>query len=177
MYNHLSGIYLMMVRYLLMHYNNKKENRYQEELQKQKQLWEFLYNRYSDLLLSTSFSNSMATNSEELLQSAQYALKDYASPEKQYNLTLINNVNLFFKQNKDSLDYKPIQIKINIGDPIAIDTIEYRDQLDDIYYTLAQYLFVTDINYKLRSDGDLQVTVNNLKYQDKLIQSLVKLIR
>jgi hypothetical protein len=38
MYNHLSGIYLMMVRYLLMHYNNKKENRYQEELQKQKQL-------------------------------------------------------------------------------------------------------------------------------------------
>jgi hypothetical protein len=120
----------------------------------------------------------MATNSLDLLQSAKYAMKDYSDPEKQYSLSLINNVNLFQITNENQqLIYKPVTTKINIGDPIKVNALEYRDQLDDIYQMLAQYLFVTDISYNLRIDGDLQVTVNNLKYQDKLIKSLVKLIK
>ena len=124
----------------------------------------------------------MATSSKELLQSAKYAIKDFKDPEKQYSLNLINNVTLFqYNEEKDEKVIKPIYApftnKVNIGDPIQIKSLEYRNQLDDIYHILAQYLFISDINYNLRVDGDLQVTVNNLKAQDKLIQSLVKLIR
>lgn len=177
-YENLSGSDMMFIRYLLTYYNNKSEGLYEIEKEKQKKIWKFLYTQYPNIFLSNSFTNTMATNSIDLLQSAQYAMKDYSNPEKEYNLTLINNVSLF-QSHDDSgrIIYKPVTNKINIGDPIKINAWEYRDQLDDIYHILAQYLFITDISYDLRKDGDLQVTVNSIKYQDKLIKSLVKLIK
>ena len=54
---------------------------------------------------------------------------------------------------------------------------EYYDANDSIYNALVQYLFITDISYTLRKDDDLNITINNIKYQEKLLQSLVKLIR
>ena len=64
-----------------------------------------------------------------------------------------------------------------MGDPIAVNAFEYYDDYDEVYNTLSQYLFVTDISYALRKEGDINLTVNAIKYQDKLIRNLAKLIR
>jgi hypothetical protein len=67
--------------------------------------------------------------------------------------------------------------ELKIGESILIDAEEYYDDPDDIYKSLSQYLFISDISYSLRKNSDIQVTVNTIKYQDKLIQRLVKLIK
>ena len=63
------------------------------------------------------------------------------------------------------------------GQGIQINANEYYDENDSIYNALKQYLFITDVSYSLRNDADINITVNNIKYQEKLLQSLVKLIR
>ena len=63
------------------------------------------------------------------------------------------------------------------GQGILLDASEYYDEYDDLYAALSQYLFITDVSYSLRSDADISITVNSIKYQEKLLQSLVKLIR
>ena len=63
------------------------------------------------------------------------------------------------------------------GQGILLDASEYYDEYDDLYTALSQYLFITDVSYSLRSDADINITVNSIKYQEKLLQSLVKLIR
>ena len=73
------------------------------------------------------------------------------------------------------LNYKGEELKPGYG--IQINANEYYDENDDIYTALKQYLFITDVSYTLRKDDDLNITVNSIKYQEKLLQSLVKLIR
>ena len=87
--------------------------------------------------------------------------------EKNYSLSVIDYYSL--------LNYKGEELKPGYG--IQINTNEYYDESDDIYTALKQYLFITDISYTLRKDDDLNITVNSVKYQEKLLQSLVKLIR
>lgn len=98
---------------------------------------------------------------------AQLAFKDYTAPEKQYNITFIDAAALDGYEGQE----------LRIGDNILIRTSDYYDAVDEVYRALNQYLFITDISYSLRQDTDIQLTVNNIKYQDKLLQSLVKLIR
>ena len=71
---------------------------------------------------------------------------------------------------------KGILIK-KIGEGILVDVEEYYNHFDDVYKTLSQYLFITDLSYDLLKDSDIQITVNTIKYQDKLIKRLVKLIK
>ena len=98
---------------------------------------------------------------------AKLAFKDYTSPEKQYNITLIDAAALDGYQGQE----------LDIGDSILIRTADYYDAVDETYRALNQYLFISDIGYSLRQDTNISLTVNTIKYQDKLLQSLVKLIR
>jgi hypothetical protein len=99
---------------------------------------------------------------------AQWAFKDYTSPESNYNITVIDPNTL--------KGYKGQELKI--GDGIEIDADELYDNFQsDIYQSLIQYLYITDINYDLRNDDNIQLTVNSIKYQDKVIGQLIKLIR
>ena len=66
---------------------------------------------------------------------------------------------------------------IYVGDSIKLSANEYYPEVDDVHEALDQYLFISDFNYTLRNEGEVQITVNEIKYQDKLIQSLAKLIR
>jgi len=103
-----------------------------------------------------------------LLQLAQYAFKDYSQIESNYNITVIDPWTLS--------GYAGQELKI--GDGIEVDANElYDDQGSDVYKSLIQYLYITDINYDLRRDDNIQLTVNSIKYQDKVIGELVKLIR
>ena len=98
---------------------------------------------------------------------AQLAFKDYTSPEKQYNVTLIDATSLEGYQGQE----------LHIGDGILLKSSDYYENIDETYRALNQYLFITDISYDLRQDTGIALTVNIIKYQDKLLQSIVKLIR
>ena len=98
---------------------------------------------------------------------AQLVFKGKKEPEKNYSLSVIDYYSL--------LNYKGEELKPGYG--IQINANEYYDENDDIYTALKQYLFITDVSYTLRKDDDLNITVNSIKYQEKLLQSLVKLIR
>ena len=87
-------------------------------------------------------------------------------PEKQYNITIMDMNNVIGDRSL-----------FRIGEPIAINAQEYYSEPDDIFQALSQFLFITDISYTLRNDADIQLTVNSIKYQEKLLQQLVKLIR
>jgi hypothetical protein len=67
--------------------------------------------------------------------------------------------------------------ELKVGDGILVDVNEYYETPDDVYKTISQYLFITDISYELRKDSNINITVNTIKYQDKLIKRLVKLIK
>jgi hypothetical protein len=98
---------------------------------------------------------------------AYYAFKGKSEPEINYSITVLDIYSL--------KGYSGEELKI--GYPILVDVTEY--QLDNLAAKKAidQYLFITDISYKLRTDVNINITVNSVKYDDKLIQKLVKLIR
>ena len=126
-----------------------------------------LYTRYPGIFLENTYENKDARSSQQLLQLAQLAFKDYSSPEKNYNITVIDAASLS--------GYKGQELRV--GDGILLNTSDYYDAVDETYRALNQYLFISDINYNLRQDTDISLTVNPIKYQDKLLQSIVKLIR
>lgn len=167
-YNNYGGHYLMLVRLLYNNFIEAPESQYFTWKKVQEQFWRDLYTQYPNIILCSHYSNSDATTSKELLQMAQMAFKDLSAPEKQYNITLIENA-------KYLTGYEGQELKI--GEPILVNADEYYHSIDEIYQLINQYLFITDIKYDLRKDDNIQLTVNSIKYQDKLIQSLVKLIR
>jgi hypothetical protein len=98
---------------------------------------------------------------------ARLELQRYSRPEFNYNITINDVYSLW--------GYKSHML--SIGDPILLDTTSYYQEFDRLTTALNQYLFITDISYDLRTDFGISVTVNNLKYTDKLMQQLVSLIR
>jgi hypothetical protein len=99
---------------------------------------------------------------------AQWAFKDYMQPESNYSISVIDINTLKGYSGQE----------LTIGDGIEVNASElYDDAGSDIYKSLRQYLYITDISYNLRQDDDIQLTVNSIKYRDKVIGELVKLIR
>ena len=172
------GLYVMTYKTLRKQFSKKPISSYEQCKAQQQALWNDLYKQYPCVLLEESFKNGTATSSLDLFTLAKNAFKDKQEPERNYNISLINAYNtLLVKPNhkKDWMQYQGQELKI--GEGILIDVEEYYNNIDDVYKTLSQYLFITDISYDLRKDSDIQVTVNTIKYQDKLIQRLVKLIK
>lgn len=161
-----SGIYLMMFYYIQQNYQQWAATNYTQALSEHNQIWDNLYKLFPGVVLETNYTNEDAGTSAELLTLAENYFKDLSRPERNYNISVIDALKLDGYNGQE----------VNIGDPIQIDAEEYYDEYDDIKKTLSQYLFVTDISYDLRKDTDIQLTVNSIKYQDKLIRRLAKLI-
>lgn len=163
---YLGGSYDMLFKYFNKYFYDLSFPQYEELQEKKENLWRSLYTNYPSILLESKFSNKDATTSEELYKLASLYFKDISQPEKQYNIGLIDT---------SLLDgYSGQEIKL--GDAIQLKVEDFYTDLDDIYELLSQFLFVTDIGYKLR-ENTFNVTVDSIKYQEKLLQSLVKLIR
>lgn len=121
-------------------------------------------------MLENTYSNEDATTSEELYTFANNYFKQYCQPERNYDVSVIDILNL---KGYDST--KPL---LQIGSAIQLDPNDYEQDPDsDVYNGLKQYLFISDISYTLRKDNDIKLTVNDIKYEDKLIKSLAKLIK
>ena len=162
------GYYGLYLNYLKPdNFLNNKLSEYNKYQKQHQETWTQLYKQFPSILLEQKYQNEDATNSLELLQMAQLAMKDFNNIEREYGITTIDTFAL--------KGYKGQQI--NIGDSIALNAEELYTGFDDIKESLKQYLFVTDINYTLRQDTDVNLTVNKIKYQDKMIQQLAKLIK
>lgn len=162
---YLDGLYNMQYYVLTNYYKELKLENYEYYRKEQLNIWQTINKNYPFILLENNYSNELATTSKELFRAAKMAFKDKQYPEKNYNITIINTAELNGYIGQELL----------IGDNILVES--FYDEYDDIYEALNQYLFITDIQYNLRSDGDINLTVNNIKYDDKLIKDLVKLIR
>lgn len=166
-YSIFNGLYIMTYKILKNSFTNCSFKKYEELKQLQHDIWFNLYQDYSGILLESVYSNQDATSSQDLYVLASNFLKDKTEPEKGYSISIID---------LDRLQgYYGQELSISTG--IEIDAGEYHDSFDYLSKALSQYLFITDISYDLRKPSDIQITVNSIKYQDKLIQRLVKLIK
>ena len=162
------GYYGLYMNYLKPeNFIDGKMSEYEKYQTKHQELWSSLYKQFPSILLEQKYKNEDATNSLELLQMAKLAMQDFNNIEREYNITTIDTFALKGYEGQ----------QINIGDSIALNAEELYTGFDDIKESLKQYLFVTDISYTLRQDTDVNLTVNKIKYQDKMIQQLAKLIK
>lgn len=162
------GYYGLYMNYLKPeNFIDGKMSEYEKYQTKHQELWSSLYKQFPSILLEQKYQNEDATNSLELLQMAKLAMQDFNNIEREYNITTIDTFALKGYEGQ----------QINIGDSIALNAEELYTGFDDIKESLKQYLFVTDISYTLRQDTDVNLTVNKIKYQDKMIQQLAKLIK
>lgn len=118
-------------------------------------------------MFQNSYKNTNATSSRELLDMARYAFKNLSTPEADYTIAVINTAELnnYYGQ------------EIRIGDGIRIKAHEYYNEYDQIYRSLSQYLFISQVSYSLRNPLDISLTVNDVQYEDKIIQRLAKLMK
>lgn len=162
-----NGQYLMILQTLALKYVNNPLNTYNQVLKQHNAIWSDLYSKFPGLLLENSFSDNNAVTSTDLYNSALAYFKDNRKPGRNYSISIINSSALL------GYEGQPIYV----GDSIKLSANEYYPEVDDVHEALDQYLFISDFNYTLRNEGEVQITVNEIKYQDKLIQSLAKLIR
>ena len=123
-----------------------------------------LESEYSNDKLYRSSDGSI--NKTYLLLAKQY-FKDLSYPQYTYNISVI--------------DYADLQgytgEELHISDSIRVDAAKYiKDSTLDIYKALQEYLFITDISYTLRQENTLSLTVDNVKYEDKLVNILASLV-
>lgn len=149
------------------YYQDYKPEKYYEYKQKHLDIWRSLYLKYPSVILEKSFTFEDATTSQELLDAAKIAFNEYTTLERQYNISIIkyNKLKGFAKQ------------PLDIGDAIELQADEIYQGRDDISQSLTQFLFITDISYDLRNPTNATITVNTIKYTDKVIKELLKLIR
>lgn len=161
------GIYPIMLYKLLHEVRLDTVVEYEKAQKKHDAVWNRIYNTYGDVVLENSYNNSTAVNAEELYVAASNYFKDKAAPEKQYNISVIDIYSLKGYNNQ----------KIQVTDQIRLAGQDFYDEMDELKDLINQPLFVSEISYSLRSDGDIKLTVNVIKYQDKLIRKLVSLIK
>ena len=162
-----NGQYVMLLNILHDRFGPQYFDTYEQLMKKHQMIWRKLYANYPSVILESNYSNTDAIDSQGLYLAASNYFKDLYNPERQYNITIIDVNHL--------KGYSGQQLRI--GDPIKVNADEYYDEYDDVKEALKQYLFISDLSYSLRSDADIGITVNTIKYQDKLLQRLVKLIK
>ena len=162
-----NGLYIMTYDVLKNNFFNQSFNNYKRLQEEKKTLWNDLYQEYSGILLESVFSNTEATTPQELYILASNSFKDKAEPEKGYSISIIDSKKIFGFQGQE--------LKVGLG--IEVNADEFYDNKDYLQDSLSQYLFITDISYDLRKPSEVQLTVNSIKYQDKLIQRLARLIK
>ena len=163
-----NGLYIMMIDALRSRCQDYDVSLYEDVKQQHDNLWTQLYKTYPSIILESAYTDSDAVSSQDLMTLATNVFKDKANPERGYTVSLINNI----------AEYKGYHgQELEIGSSIRLNVDDFYHTYDDIYDSLNQLLFITDIKYNLRKDTDITLTVNSIKYQDKLIQRLAKLIK
>ena len=165
-YDRFDGIYGMMFTLSL---NFLEENLllYKSLLKEKEKLWQSISKKYPNILFEQRYECSTATSSEELYKMAELFFKDKNQPERNYSITITDLCSLLGYNGEE----------LTIGTAIQLDNLDYYVGSGLITSALEQLLFITDISYTLRVDTGVALTVNTIKYEDKLIEQIVKFIR
>ena len=166
-YELLDGQYGIFYYLLTTNYTSRNMSEYESLKREQLRFWQNIHDQYPYLILEDNYSYSLATTSAELMQMAKLIFKGKVQPERNYSLTIIDVASL---ENYKGQELLP-------GQGISLDAYRYYQSDDDVYRALSQYLFISDVSYSLRDDSSIQLTVDSMKYQEKLLQSLVSLIK
>lgn len=158
------GLYFYALKHF---YVSRELTTYHDLLMAKQQKQQQIYHRFPGILLEGTYTNDKATTSAELLRLAKLAFRDQRRPERGYTLTIHDLASLQGYHGQS----------LRIGDPIRLHALEYYDTLVNVSDALNQYLFISDISYNLRSDTSISITVNSIKYQDKVMQRIVRLIQ
>ena len=166
-YQEMSGLYLMTYKILKNNYLPLDCSQYNSLMDQHNAIWNKINENYGFVILENSYKNTTATTSSDLLKVAKLYFKDKMNPERGYNIAIIDTASL---ENYDG-------VEIRIGDGIQVDAKQYYNKYDQLYNSLSQYLFITDLNYTLRDSSNINLTVNSIKYEEGIIKRIAKLIK
>lgn len=166
MYDKVNGLYAMTIDVLHNYYKNATTTLYEKYRKLQQEAWRAFYQKYSGLIIEQSYENTDALTSEELYNFAYAQFKDINKPEYDFSATVIEATKLKGYTGQE----------LHIGDPIKIEMQSVMDAGKD-NISLQQLLYISGINYSLRKDSSTELTLNTLKYNDKLAQKLARLIK
>ena len=161
----LAGIYLTMYRYIRSA-SEIKSTQYREAQKQNKEFWIELYNNYPAVFLEATYKNELATTPELLYSAAFNKFQELSNPEPEYSITAIDLKNI------TGIDL----YQLELGDQIRIEDNLIEQKPDQLKRLLQQRLFISKIDYTLRSDDNIKITVNPVKYDDVLLERLVKLL-
>lgn len=130
-------------------------------------VWTEIYQKFGHILLEQVYEDTISINSTELYNNAVRYFEDLSNPENQFNLSIIGVNNLKGYKGR----------RLEISDQIRLAADDFYEDLDNLKEIIKQPLFITDISYNLRSSESIKLTVNVIKYEDKIIQRLVSLIK
>lgn len=139
---------------------------YKAALTNRDAIWLELYQKYSNVIIENYYEDTTATTAELLLENARTKFELLSRPEPTYNLAMIDIYNL----NNAGLN------KIEITDKILLDSKVIEDKPGELQQLLNEQLYVSSINYNLRSDAEINLTVNPVRYDDVLLKRFVKLL-
>jgi hypothetical protein len=139
-----------------------------------------MYTKYNNLIVENTYQNDSALTPSLLLKAAKNKFSELSSPEPDYSVSMLD----VYNEDASIRSFIEIsdQIKINTNETgynIEYDEYEksskkaYSNKLEEL---LKKTLFISEISYSLRSDGDVSVTVNPVRYSDVMIDRLAKLL-
>ena len=139
---------------------------YKTALTNRDAIWLELYQKYSNVIIENYYEDTTATTAELLLENARTKFELLSRPEPTYNLAMIDIYNL----NNAGLN------KVEITDKILLDSKVIEDKPGELQQLLNEQLYVSSISYNLRSDAEINLTVNPVRYDDVLLKRFVKLL-
>lgn len=165
-YDRINGLYAMTVDVLHNYYQSATTTQYEIYRKLQQEAWRTFYQKYAGLIVEQSYENTDALTSEQLYNFAYAQFKDISKPEYDFSATVVEAAKLKGYTGQE----------LHIGDPIKIEMQDLMDLGRD-NISLQQLLYISGISYSLRKDSSTELTLNTLKYNDKLAQKLAKLIK
>lgn len=149
---------------IIKNYFSSYDDSFRQKLLEEKDfLWRQIYKDCNVLLLESNFTSSVAYNSESLLSEALNYYKDYEKPQVQFSLTVFQ-----FDQANSPL---------RIGDQISLNVEDLYKEYSIIKEALENKLFITEISYNLRKKDSINLSIQTVSYQDRLLSKLIKLIK
>lgn len=164
-YKWMRGLYYAAVLCMEVVQPKKLEN-YYNALDERDGIWTKIYEKYGHLIQENYYEDSTSTTPELLLENARIQFEFLSKPEPNYAVSIIDIYNI------DNTGLN----KIEITDQISIESDIIESKPNEIRRLLSEKLYVSGISHDLRSDADISLIVNPIRYDDKLIKRLVKLL-
>ena len=133
-------------------------------------LWDILYNDYSQFIYESSYVNSDELDSISLYNQAISYFEDLHHPKANYSLEIINIEDL------EQIGIPNLRVNSHIRVYNEELNLNEGDALNNISYT-SNELAITELSYDLRKSAIMSITVEHTIQHQNILQKLIKSIR